>query len=92
MVISLILIQHFLGILCATDFRATQIFEKFICWLHGHPNTATNKFQEFLWQKVFATKIHGGSHPISMRIPVTYLTTQYLSHEFSHKHFANETT
>ena len=42
--------------------------------------------------KFFMTKIHGESHPISMRIPVMYLTTQYFSHEFSCKRVASETT
>ena len=48
-VILVILIQHFLGILCVTEFQVTQTFEKFISWLHGHPISITNKFQEFLW-------------------------------------------
>ena len=42
--------------------------------------------------KFFATKIHGESHPISMRILVTYLTTRYFPCEFSHKHAVSETT
>ena len=53
MVISVILIQHFLGILCATKFRVTRIFEKFISWLHRHPSTSTNKLQE-----IFPVQIH----------------------------------
>ena len=32
--------------------------------------------------KNFATEIHGESHPISMCIPVTYLTTWYFSCKF----------
>ena len=42
--------------------------------------------------KIFPTKIHGESHPISMRIPVTYLMTQYFLCEFLHKRIASETT
>ena len=43
--------------------------------------------------KIFSTtEIHGESHSISMRIPVTYLTTRYVSHEFSRKCVASETT
>ena len=30
--------------------------------------------------KIFATKIHGESHPISMHIPVTYLMTHAKFH------------
>ena len=32
--------------------------------------------------KFFTTEIHGESLPISMHIPVTYLMTQYFSHDF----------
>ena len=42
--------------------------------------------------KIFVTKIHGESHPVSTRILVTYLTTQYFLCEFSHKCAASETT
>ena len=42
--------------------------------------------------KVFMTKIHGESQPISMRIPVMYLTSWYFSHDFSRKCIASETT
>ena len=28
------------------------------------------------------TEIHGESHPVSMRIPVTYLATQYVTCDF----------
>ena len=42
--------------------------------------------------KFFVTQIHGESHPVSMRIPVTYLMTWYFSHEFSCKFIASETT
>ena len=82
MVILVILIQHFLGILCVTKFRVTQIFEKFISWLHGHPNTITNKFQEIPQLKVFMTGIHGESHPVSTRIPITYLMTRIFHKNF----------
>ena len=34
--------------------------------------------------KFFTTEIHGESHPISVHIPVMYLTAQYFAHEFSH--------
>ena len=78
MVISVILIQRFPGILCATEFEVTQIFEKQI------PGNST--------VKSFATEIHGEFYPISMRILVTYLTTWYFSLEFSHKCIASETT
>ena len=44
MVILVILIQHFLGICCATEFQATRIFKKIISWQHGHPKTVTKKF------------------------------------------------
>ena len=33
--------------------------------------------------KIFATEIHGESHPISTRIPVTYLATWYFTCDFS---------
>ena len=42
--------------------------------------------------KIFMTKIHGESHPISMCIPVTYLITQYVTCDFSCKYVARETT
>ena len=43
-------------------------------------------------EKFFATEIHRESHPVSMHIPVTYLTTQYFSCKFSRKCVASETT
>ena len=43
-------------------------------------------------KRFFATEIHRESHPISMRIPVTYLMTWYFSCEFSHKRIASKTT
>ena len=67
-------------------------FQKFISGLHGHPNTITNKFQEIQQQKFFMTEIHGESHPISMCILVTYLTTWYFSCEFSCKCIVSNTT
>ena len=33
--------------------------------------------------KFFVTEIHGESHPISTRIPVMHLTTQYFTCDFS---------
>ena len=42
--------------------------------------------------KIFVTEIHRESHPVSMCIPVMYLMTQYISHKFSCKHVASETT
>ena len=42
--------------------------------------------------KFFVTEIHGESHPVSMHILVTCLTTWYFSREFSHKCIASETT
>ena len=41
---------------------------------------------------LLATEIHGESHPVSMHIPVMYLTTWYFSHKFSHKYIASKTT
>ena len=43
-------------------------------------------------EKIFATKIHGESHPVSTCIPVTYQMTQYFPRDFSHKRVASETT
>ena len=40
----------------------TQIFEKFISWLHGHPNTISNKIPGNSTVKCFVTKIHRESH------------------------------
>ena len=34
--------------------------------------------------KIFTTKIHGESHPISTCIPVTHLTTRYFTRDLSH--------
>ena len=42
--------------------------------------------------KIFTTKIHGESHPISMHIPVMYLMTRYFTCDFSHKCIASKTT
>ena len=42
--------------------------------------------------KFFVTKIHGESHPVSICILLTYLTTQYFPCEFSRKRIASETT
>ena len=42
--------------------------------------------------KIFMTEIHGESHPVSTGIPVTYLTTQYFTCDFSHKRVASKTT
>ena len=42
--------------------------------------------------KIFMTEIHGESHPVSMRILVTYLTTRYFTCDFSCKRTASETT
>ena len=42
--------------------------------------------------KIFMTEIHGESHPVSMRILVTHLTTRYFPHEFLHKRVGSETT
>ena len=36
--------------------------------------------------KIFMTEIHGESHPISMRILVTHLTTWYFTCDFSRKY------
>ena len=33
--------------------------------------------------KIFATEIHGESHPMSMHILVTHLIAQYFTHDFS---------
>ena len=33
--------------------------------------------------KIFTTEIHGESHPVSMRILVTYLIASYFTRDFS---------
>ena len=83
MVISVILIQHFLGILCATEFRATQIFKKFhflATWAsqYYHQQIPGNS----MVKNIFATKIHGESYPVSMPLLVMYLMTQYFHTNF----------
>ena len=42
--------------------------------------------------KSFATEILRESHPVSTCILVTYLMTQYITRDFSHKHIASEAT
>ena len=42
--------------------------------------------------KFFVTELHGESHPVSMHIPVMYLTTWYYSCKFSCEYIASETT
>ena len=61
------------------------------------PNFKQPKFLKNLFPgnstvKIFATEIHGESHPVSMHIPVTYLMTWYISCKFSHKRVVSKTT
>ena len=58
----------------------------------GIPILSPTNSMKFHGKIIFVTEIHGESHPVSMRILVMYLMTQYFSHEFSHKRITSETT
>ena len=91
MVISVILIQHFTGILC-DQISSDPNFQKNYFLITQASQYCDQQIPGNSTVKFFATEIHGESHPVSMHILVTYLTTWYFSCEFSHKHIASETT
>ena len=67
-----LLIQHFLGILCATEFQATQISKILIPDYTGILIPLPTIFRKFPGKNFPATEIHGESHPVSTRIPVSH--------------------
>ena len=94
MVILVLLIHHFLGILLVTEFQATQFHEKYISWVHRHPNTGTNKCTGNFLVNSSETKIHGVFHSHIYHHTYHYCHQQLsiLLGIFLSNHIAGETT